>query len=218
MMSPSRPVVGMLQRAVCAGCQGQMQNAARRSYMATTSMLSDEQSRLPSVVTPSFWSSLVPKFLRKATSEEEAAARAKRRSVGAEEKRTGLIFLVLGILVGSNAINIIGLKREMLNFTRQTDAKLDLLREVVERVKRGEDVDVKKALGTGDAEQEKEWEQVIQELERTDMLLEGRKKRDAKRAEKAEQIRLRDEERERSKQDTKTTTNEPPASRPKFLM
>lgn len=180
--------------------------------------LSDEQTRLPRVVNLSFWSSLVPRFLRRATTEEEAAARAKRRNIGAEEKRTGLTFLLLGILVGSNAINIIGVKREMLNFTRQTDAKLELLREIVERVKRGEDIDVKKALGTGDVEQEREWEQVIQELERTDMLLEGRKKRDAKRAEKAEQARLRDEERERSKQDVKTTTDEPTASRPKFLM
>lgn len=191
---------------------------ARRTYMATMRTLSDEQTRLPRVVNLSFWSSLVPRFLRRATTEEEAAARAKRRNIGAEEKRTGLIFLLLGILVGSNAINIIGVKREMLNFTRQTDAKLELLREIVERVKRGEDIDVKKALGTGDVEQEREWEQVIQELERTDMLLEGRKKRDAKRAEKAEQTRLRDEERERSKQDVKTTTDEPPASRPKFLM
>lgn len=191
---------------------------ARRTYMGTMRALSDEQTRLPRVVNPSFWSSLVPRFLRRATTEEEAAARAKRRNIGAEEKRTGLIFLLLGILVGSNAINIIGVKREMLNFTRQTDAKLELLREIVERVKRGEDIDVKKALGTGDVEQEREWEQVIQELERTDMLLEGRKKRDAKRAEKAEQARLRDEERERSKQDVKTTTDEPPASRPKFLM
>ncbi|KAI5370794.1 hypothetical protein Slin15195_G016660 [Septoria linicola] len=188
--------------------------------MATASMLYADQTRLPTVANPSFWSSLVPRFLRKPTTAEEAAARARRRDNVASEKRIGLTFLLLGILVGSNAINIIGLKREMLNFSRQTDAKLDLLREVVERVKKGEDVDVKKALGTDDPDQEKEWEQVIEELEKTDMLWEGRKKRDAKRAEKAEQTRLRDEERERerSKQDDKTTTSGPPSSRPKFLM
>jgi hypothetical protein len=90
--------------------------------------------------------------------------------------------LVLGIVVGSNAIHLLNIKREMLNFTRQTDAKIAALREVIQRVKNGEDVDVKRILGTGDAEQEQEWEQVIQELETTDMLWEGRKKREAKRA------------------------------------
>lgn len=126
-----------------------------------------------------------------------------------------MAFLLLGILVGSNAINIISIRREMLNFTRQTDAKLEILREVVQRVKSGEDVDVKKALGTGDPDQEKEWEQVIQELENTDMLWEGRKKRDAKRVEKAEERRLKDEEKKRS-----TTEPSEPAntSKPKFLM
>jgi DNA gyrase/topoisomerase IV subunit B len=92
------------------------------------------------------------------------------------------MFLVLGIVVGSNAIHLLNIKREMLNFSRQTDAKLAALREVIQRVKNGEDVDVKRILGTGDAEHEQEWEQVIQELETTDMLWEGRKNREAKRA------------------------------------
>ena len=82
----------------------------------------------------------------------------------------------------------------MLNFSRKTDAKLALLREVVHKVKNGEDVDVKKALGTGDPQQEAEWEEVMKELESTDTLLEGRKKRDAKRAEKEERRKLREEE------------------------
>ena len=135
----------------------------------------------------------MPRFLRRPTSEEEAAERARKRGAGAEERRTGIIFLVLGIVVGSNAINIISLRREMLNFSRQTDAKLDLLRGVVSRVRNGEEFDVKKALGTGDPEQEKEWAQVMEELEKTDMLWESRKKREAKRAEKAEERRLKEE-------------------------
>lgn len=114
----------------------------------------------------------------------------------------------------------------MLNFSRKADAKLSLLREVVQRVKNGEDVDVKRALGTGDPQQEAEWEEVIKELEETDMLAEGRKKREAKRAEKAEQRRLKDEERVKAKEregspegqqsdPEQSTTNE---KRPKFLM
>ena len=73
----------------------------------------------------------------------------------------------------------------MLNFSRKTDAKLALLREVIQKVKNGEEVDVKRALGTGDPKAEAEWEEMVKELESTDMLLEGRKKRAAKRAEKA---------------------------------
>ncbi|KAM3415613.1 hypothetical protein BST61_g9134 [Cercospora zeina] len=195
-----------------------MHAASRRFYMITASRLYSDQSRLPTVASPSFWTSLIPRFLRKPATEAEAAARATRRDAAAEEKRTGLIFLLLGILVGSNAINIIGLKREMLNFTRKTDAKLELLREVVERVKRGEDVNVKKVLGTDDQEQEEEWEEVIQELERTDMLWQNRKKRDAKRVEKAEQAQSKDEQRENSSQDGKTAQDKIPKSNPKFLM
>lgn len=112
----------------------------------------------------------------------------------------------------------------MLNFSRKTDAKLSLLREIVQRVKNGEDVDVKKALGTGDPQQEAEWEEVMRELEETDMLAEGRKKREAKRAEKAEQRRLKDEERAREREgpirgpEKPTEENVANEQRPKFLM
>lgn len=118
-----------------------------------------------------------------------------------------MIFLFLGILVGSNAINIIATRRDMLNFTRQTDAKLDVLREVVQRVKNGEDVDVRKALGTGDPTQEQEWEHVIQELEDTDMLWEGRKRREAKRAQRAEERRLEEEDRRRLAESSPDTSS-----------
>lgn len=190
----------------------------RRSYAGTARLHLAEESRLPHVASPSFWKSLIPRPFRRPADATEAAQRAIRRDAGAEERRTGIIFLVLGILVGSNAINIIAVRREMLNFTRQTDAKLELLREVVQRVKNGEDVDVRRALGTGDPEQEKEWEQVMKELEETDMLQEGRKKREAKRVQKAEERRLKDEERQRSSAPPSETSESPKATRPKFLM
>ncbi|KXT08386.1 hypothetical protein AC579_3181 [Pseudocercospora musae] len=182
-MAPSR--AAGLVRQVCTSGSTQTGSASRRrSYTATASLLSIEAGRAPRIANPSFWTSLVPRFLRRPTSEEEAAERATKRGAGAEERKTGIVFLVLGIVVGSNAINIISLRREMLNFSRQTDAKLDLLRGVLIRVRHGEKFDVKKALGTGDAEQEKEWAQVVEELEKTDMLYESRKKREAKRAER----------------------------------
>ncbi|KAF7197113.1 hypothetical protein HII31_01538 [Pseudocercospora fuligena] len=214
-MAPSR--ANGLMRQICTGGWTWTWggSASRRSYTATASLLSIED-RAPRIASPSFWTSLVPRFLRRPTSEEEAAERARKRGAGAEERRTGIIFLVLGIVVGSNAINIISLRREMLNFSRQTDAKLDLLRGVVSRVRNGEEFDVKKALGTGDPEQEKEWAQVMEELEKTDMLWESRKKREAKRAEKAEERRLKEEGRARMESVDAIESSKKPT--PKFLM
>ena len=49
------------------------------------------------------------------------------------------------------------LKNEYSSFSRKADAKIRLLKDVLDRVQRGENVDVEKALGTGDEEQEQEW-------------------------------------------------------------
>lgn len=63
------------------------------------------------------------------------------------------------LLIGSNAMQMIALQSEFTTFSRRADAKIGLLKEVIGRVQKGEDVDVKGLLGTGDPEQEKEWEQ-----------------------------------------------------------
>lgn len=54
---------------------------------------------------------------------------------------------------------MIALRNDFLAFSRKTDAKIGLLREVLERIQKGEEVDVKGLLGTGDAQQESEWEE-----------------------------------------------------------
>lgn len=149
--------------------------APRRGFATTVRSQNEGSSHLPRVASPSFWRSLVPKALR---SDGEAGPK-KLKSKG---WNPATIFIVLGILVGSNAINILALRREMLNFSRKTEAKLTVLREVLQRVKNGEDVDVERMLGTGNPEQEKEWENVMNEIENTDMLAEARRKREAKEA------------------------------------
>lgn len=204
-MAPSRAAI-MLSRHV------NRHMISQRTYASS--------SRLPVVASPSFWSSLIPKFLRKPTTPEEAFRHSQVNTSAAEEKRTGLTFLILGLVVGSNAINIIALKRQMLNFSRETDAKLELLREVVQRVKNGEDVDVKKLLGTGDKKSEQEWESVVKDLETTDMLWEGRRRRDKERAEKKkkeEAARKRDEK-AAAATEAREDGEEGKPSRPKFLM
>ena len=108
----------------------------------------------------------------------------------------------------------------MLNFSRKTEAKLSLLREVVQRVKNGEEVDVRGLLGTGDAKSEAEWEEVMKELEETDTVAEGRRKKEEKRQERA---RLREEaesERQQAKDagSAQSDSGEKGAGRPKFMM
>jgi len=42
---------------------------------------------------------------------------------------------------------------------RQSEARITSLREVVEKIQRGETVDVEQALGTGDPGREADWEE-----------------------------------------------------------
>ena len=62
------------------------------------------------------------------------------------------------------------------------------------KVKAGEatEGDVRRALGTGDVRAEQEWEDVVREVKGTDVLWEGRKRREEKRAQKAEQAEARE--------------------------
>ncbi len=61
------------------------------------------------------------------------------------------------MIIGSNAINTIKMKSEYLLASRKTDIKIAQLKDVLDRVQRGEDVDVAKELGTGDEQREREW-------------------------------------------------------------
>ena len=57
------------------------------------------------------------------------------------------------------SIQMIALKNTHAAFERRASAKIGLLREVIERIQKGEEVDVEGLLGTGDAKREKEWEE-----------------------------------------------------------
>lgn len=54
---------------------------------------------------------------------------------------------------------MIALRNDFVTFSRKAEAKIGLLRDVIDRVHRGEDVDVEGLLGTGNPEQEREWEE-----------------------------------------------------------
>ena len=72
---------------------------------------------------------------------------------------------------------------------RKAELKIAKLREVIEKLRKGEEVDVEKALGTGDETQELEWEEALREIENEDGIWQANKKkqREAKAKREAEE-------------------------------
>ncbi|PNS15277.1 hypothetical protein CAC42_8278 [Sphaceloma murrayae] len=94
-------------------------------------------------------------------------------------------FIVISLLIGSNAIQFVSLKTQRMNYNHDTEAKLSLLREVIDRVQKGEDVDVEAMLGKGDPEREREWEEMMKDLEREEDIW---ARKQAKREQKASNV------------------------------
>lgn len=107
---------------------------------------------LPSVAQPSLWLSMMPRALR-----EWRPGKSKLRLPKPWNPAT--FYIIIFLLIGSQAIQILGMRQQYAAFARKADARIELLQEVIGRVQKGEDVDVEGLLGTGDPEQEKEWEQ-----------------------------------------------------------
>lgn len=63
------------------------------------------------------------------------------------------------LLIGSQAIQIIALRLSHDERMRRADVKIEILREVVDRLQRGEEVDVEGMLGVGNEKDEKSWEE-----------------------------------------------------------
>lgn len=93
---------------------------------------------------------MIPTFLRKGRS---------RKPGQSKEWNPATFYIVMFTLIGSQAIRMLTLKNNYAAYRRTTDAKIELLKEVIGRVQNGEKVDVEKLLGTGDEAKEKEWEE-----------------------------------------------------------
>ncbi|MCJ1391213.1 hypothetical protein MMC18_004075 [Xylographa bjoerkii] len=123
---------------------------------------------------------MVPRFIR-----ERKPAVNNSKASKSKEWNPATFYIVIFLLIGSNAIQMIALRNEFTNFSRKADAKIGLLKEVLERVQRGEDVDVEGLLGTGVEEKEREWEEVLREIEQDEQLWETKANKKAKKAMKA---------------------------------
>ncbi|EHY59399.1 hypothetical protein HRR83_001325 [Exophiala dermatitidis] len=127
-------------------------------------------SHLPRLAQPSIWHSIVPKSLR-----DRFFASGRRGKKKPTNPASYFIWIYL--LIGSQAIRIMGLKNDFANYTRQADLKLEKLREVVQKLQRGEEVDVEKVLGTGDEIQEQEWEEALRQLQEEDRIWQSNAKK-----------------------------------------
>ena len=116
-----------------------------RTYATST-------ANLPRVAQPSLWHSMIPKAFR--TPKNSQAPDKPQRM---KEWNPATFFIWIFLLIGSNAIQMIATKNEYSTFSRKADAKIRLLKDVLDRLQRGENVDVEKELGTGDEKQEQEW-------------------------------------------------------------
>ncbi|KAJ9643404.1 hypothetical protein H2199_004083 [Coniosporium tulheliwenetii] len=82
---------------------------------------------LPRIAQPSFWQSLIPRALRDRRRTTSPSTPTRK------PWNPATIFIILPLLVGSGAIQLLVLRTEMTNFSRKADAHIALLREVIER-------------------------------------------------------------------------------------
>lgn len=99
---------------------------------------------------------MIPSFLRRSESNTSSGVPTPPKS---KEWNPATFFILIFLLIGSQAIRMIALRHEYRDFTLKTDARIAALKEVIEKVKAGEEVDVERILGTGDDAREQEWEE-----------------------------------------------------------
>ncbi|KAI1105918.1 hypothetical protein F4804DRAFT_90318 [Jackrogersella minutella] len=121
----------------------------------------------PSVFDPGFWRGLIPKPWRGKEQSVDFGVPKKPKS---KEWNPATFFIIIFLFIGSMSIQLIALKKQSENFMRRSEVRVGLLREVIEKLQKGEEVDVEKTLGTGDAEKEKGWEDILREIERDDII------------------------------------------------
>ncbi|KAH6654584.1 hypothetical protein BKA67DRAFT_658873 [Truncatella angustata] len=128
-------------------------------------------SSAPTVAQPSFWKSLIPKPWRpKEKRPDVNFGPPKTLKKPKKDWNPATFYIVIFLFIGSMSIQMISLRKDFNTHMRRAETKIGILREVVEKLQRGEDVDVEKALGTGDAEHEKEWENVLREIQQDDVI------------------------------------------------
>ncbi|KAI1393527.1 uncharacterized protein F4822DRAFT_15781 [Hypoxylon trugodes] len=145
--------------------------AALTSVFVYRHQITRHASSATSVLQPSFWKGMIPKPFRRGRSEQSVDWSVKKKPKSkSKDWNPATFFIIIFLFIGSMSIQMIALRKDFDTFMRRSEVHIGLLREVVEKLQRGEEVDVEKTLGTGDAEKEKEWEEALKELECDDIV------------------------------------------------
>lgn len=140
-----------------------------RSPLATQSILhatptARTLSTVPRIAEASFWKSLIPKPWRRENRPVPEAA-APKKSWLSKEWNPATFYMIIFLLIGSMSIQMIWLRKTFDAHTRRSDVRIGLLREVVEKLQNGEQVDVEKVLGSRDPDKEATWEEGKSDVE-----------------------------------------------------
>ena len=73
----------------------------------------------------------------------------------------------MALFIGSSSIQKVSIQRSFEEKSRLVDTRIDQLKEVVRKIQNGEQVDVEAALGTGNEQDEKDWEEGEREFCKT---------------------------------------------------
>ena len=157
--------------------------------------ISSDSRTLPKIARPSIWQSIIPRALRNGF--EEASEPRKKRAAN-----PATYFIWIYLLIGSQAMRILQVQSDFNVYMRRADIKIGKLREVVDALQRGEEINVEKALGTGDEVQEREWELALKEIEEEDRAWQVSKQKRREAMEKA-----REEGAREAKNDTASPVN-----------
>lgn len=127
---------------------------AKSNSLLQVRLRSSAAESMPKIAQASTWTSIIPRFLRNRSLPTDTSVRPKSK-----EWNPATFYIVIFTLIGSQAIQMLVLRKDFENYTRRAEAKLRLLTEVIQRVKNGENVDVERLLGTNDETKEREWEE-----------------------------------------------------------
>ncbi|PUU73371.1 hypothetical protein B9Z19DRAFT_1004678 [Tuber borchii] len=115
---------------------------------------------LPRILDPAVW---FP-FYKTETKKRKASSKEKNPKI----HNPATFFVIMAMLIGSQGIQMIRIRQTHDDYMWRADTKIAVLREVIERLEKGEDVDVEKMLGVGNEKEEKSWEEVLKQLEEED--------------------------------------------------
>ncbi|CAI0650666.1 unnamed protein product [Colletotrichum noveboracense] len=164
-------------------------------------------SSLPTVAQSDFWKGLIPKPFRREPQLPGDPSIKRVKSKKKKEWNPATFYIVIFLLIGSMSINMLSSKQSFEAFSRQADVRIGVLKEVVEKIQRGEKVDVEEALGTGDPQKELEWEEMLREIEREDV---SRQKKQEK-SRQTESVKSKPEKEARSHSTGVSEAAKPPA-------